>query len=239
MRYCVQKRPSVTPGPIRTLGDPQKIALTFDDGPSEYTEPLLEVLRAHGDAKATFFLLGHNVELQGAIVRKIHAAGHSIGNHSYSHKKDLCCLDATEVMQELVKCDDAVRLALGGTVMSISAFRAPYGNTGGHILSVANSLGLKTFNWSAVAYDWLGDSDSRPKCAESIVNELSTCIDLSQQGEIVLLHDGYPLHEISLGPSRTDRSEVVKATGRLLDKYLGKRQFVHLGSDIQMVEWNS
>jgi peptidoglycan/xylan/chitin deacetylase (PgdA/CDA1 family) len=116
----------MTPGPIYTLSDPQKIALTFDDGPSEYTEPLLEVLRAHDGTKATFFLLGQNVELQTAIVRKIHAAGHAIGNHSYSHK-NLCCLDAAEVTQELVNCDDAVKLALGTASLSISIFRAPYG----------------------------------------------------------------------------------------------------------------
>jgi hypothetical protein len=67
------------------------------------------------------------------------------------------------------------------------------------------------------------------------VNELSRGIDSGQQGEIVLLHDGYPPHEISEGPARTDRSEVVKATEQLLSKYLGKRQFVHLGPDVQMV----
>ncbi len=71
------------------------------------------------------------------------------------------------------------------------------------------------------------------------MNELSARIDSGQQGEIVLLHDGWPPHEISKGPSRTDRSEVVKATERLLDKYLGKRQFVHLGPDAQMAERNS
>jgi peptidoglycan-N-acetylglucosamine deacetylase len=136
------------------LSDPQKIALTFDDGPSEYTEPLLEVLRSHDDTKATFFLLGQNVELQSPIVRKIHAAGHAIGNHSYSHR-NLSCLNAEEVKHDLVKCDDAVKLALGGAVMPISIFRAPYGNTGGHILSVANSLGLRAINWSTDAGDWL------------------------------------------------------------------------------------
>jgi peptidoglycan/xylan/chitin deacetylase (PgdA/CDA1 family) len=225
----------MTQAPIYTaLSEPQKIALTFDDGPSEYTEPLLEVLRSHDDTKATFFLLGQNVELQGPIVRKIHAAGHAIGNHSYSHR-NLSCLNAEEVKHELVKCDDAVKLALGGTVMPISIFRAPYGNTGGHILSVANSLGLRAINWSADAGDWLKESQSRPKCAESIVNELSRRIDSGQQGEIVLLHDGYPPDEISEGPARTDRSEVVKATEQLLGKYLGKRQFVHLGPDVQML----
>jgi peptidoglycan/xylan/chitin deacetylase (PgdA/CDA1 family) len=231
----------MAPGPIYTLSDPQKIALTFDDGPSEYTEPLLEVLRAHNDTKATFFLLGQNVELQGPIVRKIHAAGHAIGNHSYSHKNLESCLDAAEVTQDLVECDNAVKLALSRTVISIGIFRAPGGYEGGHVLNVANSLDMRTFNWSAQVGDWQGDwgNQSRPKSAESIVNELSALIDSRQQGEIVLLHDGYPPHESSRGISRTDRSEVVKATERLLDKYLGKRQFVHLGPDVQMVERNS
>jgi chitooligosaccharide deacetylase len=228
----------MTHGPIYTLSDPQKIALTFDDGPSEYTEPLLEVLGAHDETKATFFLLGQNVELQGPIVRKIHAAGHAIGNHSYSHKNLQLCPDAAEVTKELVKCDDAIKLALGRTVMSIGIFRAPGGDEGGHVLSVARSLGLRTINWSAQAGDWKGDSHTqdRPKSAESIFNELSALIDSRQQGEIVLLHDGYPPYETSMGQSRTDRSEVVKATERLLCKYSGKRQFVRLGPDVQMVE---
>jgi peptidoglycan/xylan/chitin deacetylase (PgdA/CDA1 family) len=229
----------MTHGPTYcALSDPQKIALTFDDGPSEYTESLLDVLRAHNDTKVTFFLLGQNVELQPAMVRKIHAAGHAIGNHSYSHK-GLHLLDAVDVTRELVECNDAIKRALHTTVMPLGIFRAPYGNADGHVLSVASSLGLRTIHWSAGSNDHLSDSPGRPKSADNIVNDLSAEINSRQQGEIILLHDGYPPHEISLGPSRTDRSEAVKATERLLGRYLGKRQFVHLGPDVQMVERNS
>ncbi len=224
--------------PIYTaLNDPQKIALTFDDGPSEYTELLLEVLRSHDDTKVTFFLLGQNIELQHAIVRKIHAAGHAIGNHSYSHK-NLSCLNAADVTQEIVKCDNAIKLALGTTDMSIGVLRAPYGDERGHVLGVASSLGLTTIHWSANPCDYLEDSPGRPKRAESMVKEVSELIDSNQHGEIVLFHDGYPPHE-SKNSGRTDRSETVRATERLLEKYLGKRQFVPLGQNIQMAGRNS
>jgi peptidoglycan/xylan/chitin deacetylase (PgdA/CDA1 family) len=61
------------------------IFLTFDDGPHpEHTPRLLKLLERH-DVRATFFLIGSRVEQHGAVVRAIVAAGHAIGNHSYSH----------------------------------------------------------------------------------------------------------------------------------------------------------
>ena len=62
-----------------------KVALAFDDGPFEYTNGILDTLAAH-DAKATFFLVGLQVEKYPEIARRIVKEGHQVGNHSYSHK---------------------------------------------------------------------------------------------------------------------------------------------------------
>ena len=61
------------------------VALTFDDGPSFYTEEILDILRLH-KAQATFFLLGQNIEQFPVLVQQIYKEGHEIGNHSYSHQ---------------------------------------------------------------------------------------------------------------------------------------------------------
>ena len=60
------------------------VALTFDDGPSEHTEEIVKILKAHS-VPATFFLLGRNVEQLPALVRQIYEEGNEIGNHSYTH----------------------------------------------------------------------------------------------------------------------------------------------------------
>lgn len=63
----------------------KRVALTFDDGPNpEYTEKLLDGLKDR-EVKATFFLLGNQVELYPDIVKRMHEEGHLIGNHSYDH----------------------------------------------------------------------------------------------------------------------------------------------------------
>ena len=64
--------------------DTRSVALTFDDGPSEDTERILDVLHAY-NLKATFFMLGRQVELFPETARRVVAEGHEIGNHSYSH----------------------------------------------------------------------------------------------------------------------------------------------------------
>src|SRR5262245_12998710 len=72
--------PSIFQGP----NSRKAIALTFDDGPSESTSALLEILSEH-DARATFFQIGRNVERMPEIARMVAERGHEIGNHSYSH----------------------------------------------------------------------------------------------------------------------------------------------------------
>src|SRR6267143_3490044 len=68
----------------RGNGQTAVVALTFDDGPSEDTERILDVLAAHG-LRGTFFMVGRNVERFPQTAQRVVAEGHEIGNHSYSH----------------------------------------------------------------------------------------------------------------------------------------------------------
>src|SRR5882724_9036144 len=84
--YAVRGRSSTLLAPSVYRGSRQRrsIALTFDDGPSEGTNQLLEILNRLG-APATFFVCGMNVQRLPQVVRATAAAGHEIGNHTYSH----------------------------------------------------------------------------------------------------------------------------------------------------------
>src|SRR6185369_52482 len=88
MGYAVRGRSSTVFGPSIYHGDRSRpaLALTFDDGPSESTPALLEILAEH-NVLATFFMCGKNVRRLPAVARAVAAAGHEIGNHSDSHPR--------------------------------------------------------------------------------------------------------------------------------------------------------
>ena len=85
--WAVRGRSSTVFGPSVWRGDRSQraIALTFDDGPSESTPRLLELLERHG-ARATFFQCGSNAERLPRLAREVSDAGHEIGNHTHSHQ---------------------------------------------------------------------------------------------------------------------------------------------------------
>src|SRR5215475_14705206 len=90
----------------------RQLALTYDDGPNDpYTLRLLEVLAKH-NVHATFFLVGHYVQQRPDIVREIARAGHTIGNHTFTHPL-LIFKSAKEIRQELTDCRAAITDAIG------------------------------------------------------------------------------------------------------------------------------
>ena len=198
----------------RTLthgSDPNQMALTFDDGPNDpHTMHLLDVLARH-NAKATFFLIGKYVRQRPEIARAIQAAGHEIGNHTYSHP-NLILVSTARLRQELDDCRKSLEDALG---TKTTLFRPPFGGRRPNVLGTARKMGLSPVMWSVTAYDWSA------KSAEAIVGKVTQQVDARQkpQAEIILLHDG---GHLAFG---TDRSFTVEATQRLLERY-DKKQFV-------------
>lgn len=204
--YATMSPTSQLYGPTLTHGsDPGQLALTFDDGPNDpYTERLLELLAQHG-AKATFFLIGKYVRQRPEIARAVHAAGHCIGNHTYSHP-NLIFVSAARLRQELKDCRNALEDAIGAPA---PLFRPPFGGRRPNVMRTARSLGLETVMWSVTGYDW------NAKTAEDITEKVTHQIDSRRrrQSEIVLLHDG---SHLVFG---ADRSRTVEATRVLLEKY--------------------
>lgn len=155
------------------------LALTFDDGPSEYTDELLDCLEKN-NAKATFFMLGQNVELYPDAVKRMQEMGCDIGSHSWDHL-DLMTLDENGIAEEFSKTDEALIKACG---QPASVARAPYGSADQHVYDIVQK---PFFMWSLDTLDWkLLDAQAD---YDAVMNG-----DLTD-GSIILMHD---IHEPSV-----------------------------------------
>lgn len=155
------------------------IALTFDDGPSENTLKVLDILKNH-NAKATFFCIGNNIEKHPEILRRIDAEGHIIGNHSFSHSHFFDFYRKNRVTQELKETDN---LILEITGKKAQFFRPPYGVTNPSIRRALEVTQHKTIGWNIRSMD--GISKNTQAIFNRIVKQLSP-------GSVVLLHDTRP-----------------------------------------------
>jgi peptidoglycan-N-acetylglucosamine deacetylase len=161
------------------------IALTFDDGPSESTPELLEILARHR-ALATFFQIGANVRRLPGIAREIIAAGHEIGNHSDTHPL-LALKSPGFVDRELARAQETIEHTTGWRPRY---FRAPYGARWFGMRQAQQRLGLRGVMWSSIALDW-------KRRTPRVVSRL---IDGAVPGAIFCLHDGRVLeHSPDIG----------------------------------------
>ena len=162
--------PSVFRGP----GKRRSIALTFDDGPSEGTLPLLDYLAKEG-IKATFFQCGMNILRHPSIAGKVAAAGHEIGNHTFSHPH------LTFKSQEFIdrEFSEAQSIIAGETGVTPMLLRAPYGLRWAGMQAVQQKLALLGVLWTVIGNDW--------KWPAARIS--SRVLEHSSPGGIVCLHD--------------------------------------------------
>ena len=153
-------------------------ALTFDDGPSPWSESLLTVLRRR-HAPATFFLVGSRIAVFGSAARAEAAYG-AIGNHTWSHPQ-LQRLPAARIERELRWTQQALRTRLH---VQAQLFRPPYERSSRKVARIVRRLGLLDVRWNVDS----GDSrrGARP---DAVVREVVTHL---KPGAIVLLHDMHP-----------------------------------------------
>jgi peptidoglycan-N-acetylglucosamine deacetylase len=178
----------------------KRLALTYDDGPNDpHTLHLLEILAKH-QVQATFFLVGRYVRQRPDIVRQVVAAGHVVGNHTFTHPF-LALKSAGEVRKELTDCRAAIEDAIGE---HSNLFRPPFGNRRPAVLRIARELKLEPIMWNVTGYDW-----NAPPAA-AIEKKVTSQI---RGGNVILLHDGG--HK-EMG---ADRSETVQATDHLIARY--------------------
>jgi peptidoglycan/xylan/chitin deacetylase (PgdA/CDA1 family) len=178
----------------------RQLALTFDDGPNDpHTLRLLEVLARH-EIHATFFLIGSRAQQRPDIVRELAAAGHVIGNHTFTHPL-LTFQSASQIRRQLVDCGSALQDAIGE---HSNLFRPPFGGRRPAVLSIARDLSLEPVMWNVTGYDW--NAPPAQVIEEKVTKQI-------RGGDIVLLHDGG--HK-QMGE---DRSQTVIATDRLIARY--------------------
>jgi peptidoglycan/xylan/chitin deacetylase (PgdA/CDA1 family) len=186
--------------------DPLEVALTYDDGPNDAATPaLLDLLAAH-NARATFFMLGKFVRQQKDLARRVHAAGHLIGNHTETHPW-LHYHSSRRIEQELRGCNEALEDVLGAPVRY---FRPPHGARRPAVLRIAREMGLTTVQWNVMAKDWL------PIGPEAILANVRRGMERSRgagRGANILLHDG---GDRAMG---SDRGDTLAVTRTLLARF--------------------
>jgi peptidoglycan/xylan/chitin deacetylase (PgdA/CDA1 family) len=166
--------------------DGKELALTFDDGPSErYTEEILEYL-ANYRARAAFFMVGEQVRRLPWLARRVHEAGHLVGNHTMHHR-NLMYQSPARARGEMADCSRLLEDTLGAPVRY---FRPPWGARRPGTLRAARDLGLVPVLWNAAGYDWHRRTDP-----ERIFANLKRGVERNQRagrGSNLLLHDGAP-----------------------------------------------
>lgn len=169
-------------GPVRR-GFPasgREVWLTIDDGPSDDTAAILDLLDAHG-AKATFFLVGERAQARPELVRGIAARGHAIGNHSHTHPQArFWALGPRAMRREILDCQRALT-GISGTAPRW--FRAVVGHANPFVHAPLREAGLSRLAWNARGYDAVESDPAR------VVARITP--DL-KPGAIVLLHEGAP-----------------------------------------------
>lgn len=158
--------------------DDKVVALTFDDGPSKYTNKILDVLKKY-DACGTFFLIGNKVDFYGDVLKRMLLEGSEIGNHSYDHKL-LTRLSKADFQKEISKTQDAIKKVTGFTP---TLFRPTYG---GYTNILKSYTDLKFVLWDVDSRDW------QVKTKDKIIKNILPNV---KSGSIILMHDN---HEYSL-----------------------------------------
>ena len=158
--------------------DDRVVALTFDDGPSKYTNKILDVLKKY-DACGTFFLIGNKVDFYGDVLKRMLLEGSEIGNHSYDHKL-LTRLSKADFQKEISKTQDAIKKVTGFTP---TLFRPTYG---GYTNILKSYTDLKFVLWDVDSRDW------QVKTKDKIIKNILPNV---KSGSIILMHDN---HEYSL-----------------------------------------
>lgn len=153
----------------------KKVALTFDDGPHpQYTPEMLDVLQTC-NVKATFFLLGQEVERYPEIVKQIQEGGHLIGNHSYKHEQ-LSKLTMEQACAQVSRTNELI-CDITGTYPSY--VRPPFGDWHEKLDCQVNMVEVL---WDVDTLDWSSQNHA------DIVNKVLKNV---QENDIILMHDGY------------------------------------------------
>lgn len=169
----------------------KKIAyLTFDDGPSPVTGAILDTLKQE-NVKATFFVLGSNVDYRKDMVKRMYEEGHYIANHGYSHVYSQIYSSPQAVLDEFNSCNEKVRNAIGNSEYNSHLFRFPGGLPGGRYAEIKqqakellNQNDIVNIDWNALN----GDAETNELSSEFELQRLSETVG-EKNSVVLLMHD--------------------------------------------------
>ena len=165
------------PAKFRGTAESNAVALTFDDGPIEgKTERILDLLEQR-KLKASFFCIGHLVNTNPRIAKRILDDGHVISNHSYWHAKTFDLQTSDKIAWELDETNKAIEKATG---RKPRLFRPPYGVTNPMVASAIKQGGFATIGWSIRSFDTV------TKDSEALFKRVTRSI---RGGDVILFHD--------------------------------------------------
>jgi peptidoglycan/xylan/chitin deacetylase (PgdA/CDA1 family) len=194
---------------------PGELALTFDDGPNPaWTPRLLDLLASH-NVHAIFFMVGSHAQAVPTLVQRVVAAGHLIGNHSWSHP-NLAYSSASRIHEELSRTKQTLEQISGAP---IRYFRPPFGARRPEVLRTARRLGMTPVLWNAMTSDWKDPS------ADAIARRLMQKIDNHERhgsATTIVLHDGNHLDPVA------NRAPSTTAAAQLIAHYQSTHKFVSL-----------
>jgi peptidoglycan/xylan/chitin deacetylase (PgdA/CDA1 family) len=173
------------------------IALTFDDGPSPYTDRLLQILKDN-DAKATFFEIGNKVAANPEGAKHVVEAGMELGQHTWEHP-NMTAIPPEDVPAQFSKASDAIEAATG---QRPKLTRTAGGLVNDQVLAEAGKQGLADINWDVIPFDWANDANTaatrymlmtqiKPHSVVLFHDAYSSTVDLVEQFIPVLKANGY------------------------------------------------
>src|ERR1700754_151782 len=173
------------------------IALTFDDGPSPYTDRLLQILQDN-DAKATFFEIGNKVAANPEGAKRVVEAGMELGSHTWEHP-NMTTIPPEDIPAQFSKASDANQAATGQRPTLV---RTAGGLVNDQVLAEAKRQGLADINWDVIPVDWINDANTaattymlktqiKPASVVLMHDTYSSTVDVVQQFIPVLKANGY------------------------------------------------
>ena len=170
--------------------DTKRAFLTFDDGPSEVTNQILDTLKQE-KVKATFFVLGSNVKALPNVVKRIYDEGHYIANHGYSHVYSKIYASPQTVLDEFNQCNDAVKEAIQVPEYNSHLFRFPGVLAGGKYATIKNEANELLKQNEVMHVDWnslTGDAETNNLSIEFELQRLRETSE-GKNSLIILMHD--------------------------------------------------
>ena len=197
------------------------VALTFDDGPTEYTLAILDTLY-HYRSRGSFFVLGSLIEGNEDILRLAHDRGNEILGHSWSHA-NLTRLSSSQIASEITRTHSAIVNVVGEAPR---LFRPPYGSVNNVVRQVSEDLGFSIINWNVDPFDWLTTNPDR--VYDSIMEQI-------REFSIVVLHDTHESTALAMErviPSLLERGYQLVTVSEL---------FYYLGEPLEpgtLIDWS-